>query len=205
MLAARFPLSTARRSPSRTTIVPTFVLTPAGPSRPHSLDRNATGLTLNIRARAMAGPRKKKRYSATPSRVEVNLRAIPFLPQDGWRLSTLKQFPIVGTVPKNYLSYGDPRNPRTQGYIAKKGRTSHDARECVTEEIISKIGTLLPLHIANPRLVRLSTTDVRFLSQNFLVRDRHELLHGIELFARFFETNTADVVSAFGLKNRDSE
>ena len=153
----------------------------------------------------MAKPRYRRRYTATPSRLEVNSRAIPLLPQDGWKLLSLKEFPIVGTVPKNYLSYGDPHNPRVRGYIAKKGRTSNDARECVTEEIISKIGAMLPLEIASSKLVRLSKSDVRFLSRNFVVRDRNELLHGIELVARFFETNLRDVETAFELSDPDSE
>ena len=153
----------------------------------------------------MVETRRKRRYTATPSRLEVNLRAIPLLPQDGWTLWSLKEFPIVGTVPKNYLSYGDPRNPRVRGYIAKKGRTSNDARECVTEEIISKIGAMLPLEVASSKLARLSKADVRFLSQNFVARDRHELLHGIELVAWFFETNAKEVETAFDLEDRDAE
>lgn len=148
---------------------------------------------------------RRRRYTATPSRVEVNVRAIPLLPQDGWRLWSLEEFPIVGTVPKNYLSYGDPLNPRVRGYIAKKGRTSNDARECVTEEIISKIGAMLPLEVANSKLVRLSKTDVRFLSRNFVVRDQYELLHGIELVAKFFESDPSDVEAAFDLKDRKAE
>ena len=46
--------------------------------------------------------------------------------------------------PEELLAYGDPRSPGTLGYIAKKGRLKADARECVTEEIISKIGAMLP-------------------------------------------------------------
>ena len=153
----------------------------------------------------MVESRRKRRYTATPSRLEVNSRAIPLLPQDGWKLWSLEEFPIVGTVPKNYLSYGDPSNPRVLGYIAKKGRTSNDARECVTEEIISKIGAMLPLEVASSKLARLSKSDVRFLSQNFVVRDQYELLHGIELVAKFFETNPSEVETAFDLKDRDAE
>ena len=150
---------------------------------------------------------RRRRYTATPSRLEVNVRAIPLLSQVGWRLWSLDEFPIVGTVPKNYLSYGDPLNPRVLGYIAKKGRsrTGNDARECVTEEIISKIGAMLPLEVAKSKLVRLSKTDVRFLSRNFVVRDQYELLHGIELVAKFFESDPSDVEAAFDLKDRSAE
>ena len=146
-----------------------------------------------------------RRYTATPSRVEVNVKAIPRLPQDGWRLCSLEEFPVVGTVPKNYLAYGNPNSSGTLGYIAKKGRTKTDARECVTEEIISKVGAMLPLEMASSKLVRLSETDVRFLSRNFLVRGQYELLHGIELVARYFETNRSDVEKVFKLKDKISE
>ncbi len=155
--------------------------------------------------RVMVEAHRKRRYTATPSRLEVNIRAIPLLPKDGWKLLSLDEFPLVGTVPKNYLSYGDPRNPRSRGFIAKKGRTSNDARECVTEEIISKIGSMLPLEVAESKLVRLSKTDVRFLSQNFVSRDDHELLHGIELAARYFETDREDVETTFNLENKAAE
>ena len=160
---------------------------------------------LGTKLSAEAGKSRKRRYTATPSRLEVNWRAIPILPSDGWQLLKLEQFPIVGTVPKNYLSYGDPFKHGTRGYIAKKGRTKNDARECVTEEIISQIGALLPLKIANSKLVRLSRTDVRFLSRNFVERGQFELLHGTELAARYFETSPKEVESAFELSDRNAE
>ena len=153
----------------------------------------------------MARLPRKRRYTATPSRVEVNVRAIRPLQPDGWKLWSLEEFPIVGTVPKNYLSYGNPHKPSTRGYIAKKGRMEDDARECITEEIISKIGAMLPLVMARSKLARLSKNDVRFLSQNFVVRGHHELLHGIELVARYFETNPREVEAAFNLTDREAE
>ena len=55
------------------------------------------------------------------------------------------------------------------------------------------------------KLARLSKTDVRFLSQNFVVPDQHELLHGIELVARYFETSPREVETAFNLKDRTAE
>ena len=111
----------------------------------------------------------------------------------------------MGTVPKDYLAYGNPNRPGTLGYIAKKGRMKADARECVTEEIISKVGGMLPLSIAHSKLVRVTKTDVRFLSRNFVLREQHELLHGIELVAKYFETHSADVVTAFDLEDKDAE
>ena len=147
----------------------------------------------------------KIRYAATPSRIEVNIRAIPILPQTGWKLLSFETFPTVGTVPKNYLTYGNPGLPGRLGYFAKKGRIKADARECVTEEIISKIGAMLPLEMARSKLVRIAKNDVRFLSQNFVVRGQYELRHGIELVAQFFETTPTDVESVFNLQDRKAE
>ena len=147
----------------------------------------------------------RARFTTTPSRREVDIRAIPILPPTGWRLFSVQEIPIVGTVPKDYLAYGNPNFAGTLGYIAKKGRMRADARECVTEEIISKIGAMLPLEIACSKLVRITKTDVRFLSRNFVVRGQYELLHGIELVARYFETNPAEVVTAFDLKDKNAE
>ena len=103
------------------------------------------------------------------------------------------------------MSYGNPNSPNTLGFVAKKGRTAADARECVTEEIISKIGAMLPLEMAISKLVRISKTDVRFLSRNFVKRGQYELLHGIELVARYFASNPSEVETAFGLKNKDAQ
>ena len=153
----------------------------------------------------MAWHPRRIRFTTRPSRREVDIRAIPILPQTGWRLISVQEIPIVGTVPKDYLAYGNPNFSGTLGYIAKKGRMTADARECVTEEIISKIGAMLPLTIARSRLVRVTKSDVRFLSRNFVIRGQCELLHGIELVARYFETNPADVVTAFDLKDKSAE
>ena len=147
----------------------------------------------------------RRRYKATPTTLEVNVRAIRLLSPQGWRLCSLDDVPLVGTVPKNYLVYGDPRKSGTRAYIAKMGRTNNSARECVTEEIISRIGALLPLVMARSKLARLSNDDVRFLSLNFVVLGRHELLHGIELVARYFDTSTSELESAFDLDTREGE
>ncbi len=153
----------------------------------------------------MARRSRNNRSTTTPSKVEVNIRAIPLLPPKGWKLYELEEFPIVGTVPKNYLAYGDPRLPSTVGYIAKKGRLKADARECVTEEVISKIGAMLPVRMARSKLVRISKQDVRFLSRNFVERSRFELLHGIELAARYFQSNPDELESAFELSDPNRE
>ena len=148
---------------------------------------------------------RNRRFTTTASRAEVNSRAIPLLTEGGWRLCPPEEVPVVGAVPKNYLTYGNPYSSTSHGYFAKKGRLKADARECVTEEIISKIGAMLPLVMASSKLVRVSKGDVRFLSRNFVRYGRNELIHGIELVARYFETNPSDVASAFELNDRRAE
>lgn len=153
----------------------------------------------------MARRSRKNRSTTTPSKIEVNIRAIPYLTPTGWKLHDLKKLSIGGTAPKDYLAYGDPLSPTTLGYIAKKGRFKAAARECVTEEIISKIGAILPIKVARSKLARISKQDVRFLSQNFVVWGKFELLHGIELVAQYFESNLSEVESAFELSDRKRE
>ena len=64
---------------------------------------------------------------------------------------------------------------------------------------------MLPLEMASSKLVRLSKTDVRFLSRNFVVRGHYELLHGIEIVALYFKTNPSEVEKAFDLKEQSAE
>lgn len=173
--------------------------------------------------------RRKPRFRATPSRLEVNLRAIPVLAAGGWRLLSTREVPLVGAVPKDYLAYGvakrakidgagqDPLLIASSGFIAKKGRFSAAARECVTEEIISKIGAMLPVKMARSRLVRVpdgehtsagsrgAGDDVRFLSRDFVDREHYELRHGVELAAAYFDTTAEDVASTFGLGDKGKE
>lgn len=160
--------------------------------------------------------RRKDRFTTTPSRVEVNVRAIPLLKPGGWRLLSVNEVPLVGTVPKDYLAYGAPRRSGGSrrrnglslgncGFIAKKGRFRADARECVTEEIISKIGAMLPVRMARSRLVRVATNDVRFLSRDFVRVELEALRHGIELVAEYFDSTPEEVAATFRLADRGEE
>jgi hypothetical protein len=111
------------------------------------------------------------------------------------------------------LAFGDPESPEVVGYIAKCPHR-FGLRECVTEEMISKVGRLLPLRVAESKLVRLppgdakagAGPDVRFLSRDFLRRGRGESLrHGVELFAAYLGETTAALADAFGLGKRTEE
>ena len=59
--------------------------------------------------------------------------------------------------------------------------------------------------MARSKLVRVSKQDVRFLSRNFVERGKFELLHGIELAARYFHSNPSEVESAFELSDPNQE
>lgn len=90
----------------------------------------------------------------------------------------------------------------SSGFIAKKGRFRADARECVTEEIISKIGAMLPVRMARPRLVRVAEDDVRFLSRDLVDVEHEALRHGIELAATYFDSTPEEVAITFELADR---
>jgi hypothetical protein len=119
---------------------------------------------------------RSRRVTVSPSKVEVDVRGIPLMPPSGWRLYTLEEWPLIGAAPKGYLAFGDPERPDCPAYIAKKGRLAEGGnRECVTEEIMSKIGSMLPVRMAESKLVRLQPSkhdapEVRLLSRNFLRR-----------------------------------
>ena len=116
-----------------------------------------------------------------------------------------KKFPLLVQSPRIIWPNGDPHRSTTLGYFAKRGRMKADARECVTEEIISKIGAMLPVKMAPSKLVRVSKQDARFLSRNFVIRGKFELLHGIELVAHYFQVDQSEVESAFDLGDRRKE
>jgi hypothetical protein len=80
----------------------------------------------------------------------------------------------------------------------------------VTEEIISKIGAMLPVQMAKSRLVRVAALkgrapEVRFLSQNFVRRGEDVLIHGIEIVAQYFNAKPEEVETAFNLGDSRSE
>ncbi|MGH7272186.1 MAG: HipA domain-containing protein [Polyangiaceae bacterium] len=132
-------------------------------------------------------------------------------PPGAWRLHAVEEWPLIGAAPKGYLAYGDPQRPDCHAYIAKKGRLVEGGnRECVTEEMISKIGASLPVRMARSRLVRLPVgkgqpEDVRFLSRNFVRWGEERLVHGIEIVAEYFNARPEEVAFAFELDNPRAE
>lgn len=151
---------------------------------------------------------RKVRSTISPSKVELDYEVIPELEHGSFRNLSAREMALAGTVVKTYVSFGDPFAPGTVGYIAKKAKRAGDL-ECVTEEMICSLGRLLPLRMADSRLVRLPTSepgtyDLRFMSRNFLVRGVTALVHGLELMAGFMESTTEEIAEVF-LRNREEE
>lgn len=139
---------------------------------------------------------------------DIDVRFIPMLPADGWRMYSVEDMQMAGAAPKGYLVYGHIDDPRAVAYIAKQpGKYGH--RECVTEYMISRIGRTLPLRLAKSALVRLPTKsgdpDVRFLSRSFLVRNKTSLKHGVELVAEHVGSSQLEMHEVFNLGNKAAE
>ena len=139
---------------------------------------------------------------------DVNVDAIPLLPAGGWRLHSVEEIQTGGAAPKDYLVFGDLDDPNAPAFIAKKpGKYGY--RECVTEQMISRIGQLLPLQVARSGLVRLPSPrdapDVRFLSRSFLLRGRTQLKHGVELVADYVGSSQSELNEVFNLGDKEAE
>ena len=155
----------------------------------------------------MAGKRSF-RSTVTAPRVEVGVRAIPVLPPGAWALLSPEHLSLGGAAPKDLLYYG-PRDRPTARYIAKKPR-KFGPRECVTEALLSAVGRRLPVKLAGWRLVRLphgsgAADDVRFLSKVFLKHGEEQLVHGVEIAARYLDAHEDEVRQVFNLDDRKQE
>ncbi len=154
---------------------------------------------------------RSQRCTVSPTRHEVDLAAIPILTAGSWRLVGTPEITLTGAAPKHYLAYGDYNSPDCEAYIAKKGaRKGGVVRDCVTEELISKIGRALPVRMADSRLVRLPVPygdppDVRFMSRNFVRRGEELLIHGAEVVALYLGTKPDEVHRVFDLDNPQAE
>lgn len=123
----------------------------------------------------------------------VGLQAIRKL-EPGYVVLGVSELGLIGAAPKDFVVFtgcGVADHPYNKAYVAKKPMREHTGfRECVTEYLISRIGRMLPLRVAEGRLVRIerrgdAVPDVRFMSRYFL-RPDESLLHGVELVAQCF-------------------
>ncbi len=97
---------------------------------------------------------------------------------------------IAGDAPKNFIrayTYGTANrsNPRKwPEYIAKVGHKWYP-NESITEHLLTRIGQLLDLQMAESYLVS-AHGQIRFLSRYFLERNQN-LVHGAEIFADYLK------------------
>lgn len=97
---------------------------------------------------------------------------------------------IAGEAPKDFIRayhYGraDRSKPRKwPAYIAKVGHKWYP-NESITEHLLTKLGQILGLQMAESSLVS-AHGQVRFLSEYFL-RPNQSLVHGAEIFAGYLE------------------
>ncbi len=97
---------------------------------------------------------------------------------------------IAGDAPKSFIrayTYGTANrsNPRKwPEYIAKVGHKWYP-NESITEHLLTRIGQLLDLQMAESYLVS-AHGQIRFLSRYFLERNQN-LVHGAEIFADYLK------------------
>ena len=103
---------------------------------------------------------------------------------------------MTGEAPKDFLhvyEYGRGRKSRPKSwpaYIAKVGQKYYP-NESITEQLLTRIGQLMGLNMAQSRLMWVRG-QLRFLSEYFLRRDE-SLIHGAEIFAGYLANDDAFV------------
>ena len=136
--------------------------------------------------RGRLGSRRTERHLED----DVNVGAIPRFCRP-FEVDTERT--VSGSAPKDIIVVSP-----AEEYIAKgpsKGNST--ACECVTEELISRIGQLLPLKVAGSLLAvirdKVRHPGVRFMSRVFLRRGDEQLRHGIDLVAACFDLEKAQM------------
>lgn len=150
----------------------------------------------------MPRPHRRDRWSLR-TRGDVNVRRIPELPFGSYKLlPAVGKHALGGAAPKGYLVFGSEDAP-SSAYIAKAARLNQGRPcECVTEYLIARLGSILPLRVIQARLVRLrprrdDPSEVRFLSRDFLRHPSDRLIHGVELMAQWLDVSKDEVNEAF--------
>lgn len=93
---------------------------------------------------------------------------------------------ITGDAPKDFITDREyrpghrGRRERQVSYIAKVGSKFYP-NESITEQLITRIGQLYGLRIADSKL-RIVGEQVRFMSKYFLRRHSEQLTHGAEIY-----------------------
>ncbi|MDP9203247.1 MAG: HipA domain-containing protein [Gemmatimonadota bacterium] len=104
-----------------------------------------------------------------------------------WRYF-LTDFTVSGAAPKNFIRVYDHTSgrrthpPSWPAYIAKVGHKWYPA-ESITEQLMTRLGEILGLRMANSRLM-VCDGQIRFLSRYFLQREE-SLVHAAEILGGY--------------------
>ncbi|MCI0524090.1 MAG: HipA domain-containing protein [Acidobacteria bacterium] len=103
-----------------------------------------------------------------------------------YKLEKVDFLSITGDAPKDFVTDSEyrpghrSRRQRQESYIAKVGSKFYP-NESITEHLITRIGQIYGLKIADSKL-RIVAGQVRFMSKYFLNRSSEQLTHGAEVF-----------------------
>lgn len=103
-----------------------------------------------------------------------------------FRLETVDFLSIPGDAPKDFITDREyrpgrrGRRNRFDSFIAKVG-SKYYPLESVTEQLLTRIGKIFGLSIADSKL-RVVNGQVRFMSKYFLNRRQEQLIHGAQIF-----------------------
>ena len=139
--------------------------------------------------------KRKSIYSRNP---KIELKAIKYYSdyQLPWAtlIQRLREYSIqtvdflsmAGDAPKDFITDSEyrpghrTRHERSESYIAKVGSKFYP-NESITEQLITEIGKIYGLKIADSKL-RVVDRQVRFMSKYFLNQKVEQLTHGAEIY-----------------------
>jgi hypothetical protein len=111
---------------------------------------------------------------------------IPSLPVRRYLIAGVDSLSAPGDAPKDFISDREyrlghrSRRQRFEAYIAKVGSKFYP-NESITEQLITRIGQVFGLKIADSKL-RMVNGQVRFMSKYFLNSRSEQLTHGAEIY-----------------------
>ncbi len=120
----------------------------------------------------------------------IDIRSYKLIPPIKNRNMILRDETVGGDAPKDFIKmyrFGESRrSPRKQwaSFIAKVGQKWYP-NESVTEHLLTRIGQVFGLNVADSCLMRIDG-QIRFLSKYFLKKDQN-LVHGAQIFAGYLE------------------
>lgn len=139
---------------------------------------------------------RRKRFYSKDARIELKVikyyadyqlpwnSLIPRLRE--YSVETVDFLSMAGDAPKDFITDSEyrsghrTRQQQSESYIAKVGSKFYP-NESITEQLITEIGKIYSLKIADSKL-RVVDRQVRFMSKYFLNRKIEQLTHGAEIY-----------------------